>query len=456
MGVLAMTAGRQIPIVLILAFLPILGIAFAYSRLNRSEPNCGSGYTWVGKSLGPWLGFLTGWVVIVAVVVFMAYTSAISGSVILQLLNKLGLDSVAGIALDPMSTAVSTVVGLLVLLAVTFTAITGVRSATRFQLWLLVFEYAVLLVFLTLAMVHGEHSVSLSWFNPFAVAPKDLAMSLVLAVFFYWGWDAAFTVNEETKDPQDAARGGLIALFVVLGLFIYAAVAFERLLSTEDLAGYGAQGLNYLGLRLASEPWASLPLMALMFSAVASLQSSVIPTARGALAMGRDQTLGRAWTRISPRFGTPATGTAILMTAGAAVAVLGLGIPRINDLILTAVNSVGLIVAIYYGLTAFACAARFRRARGLRFVQAVLVPSVSGLALFGIGAYLAYVYATVSDRFEASPDNGWFMLAVPAAIVGSGLLVAGYARFVRRSPYFEHGRGTDADAIELAPDRVPV
>jgi amino acid transporter len=281
-------------------------------------------------------------------------------------------------------------------------------------------------------------------------------MSLVLAVFFYWGWDASFTVNEETKDPQDAARGGLIALFVVLGLFVYAAVAFERLLSTEELAGYGAQGLNYLGLRLASEPLASLPLMALMFSAVASLQSSVIPTARGAFAMGRDQTLGRAWTRISPRFGTPATGTAILMTAGAAVAVLGLGIPRINDLILTAVNSVGLIVAFYYGLTAFACAARFRRARGLRFVQAVLVPSVSGLALFGIGGYLAYLYATMSDHFEASPDNGWFMLAVPAAIVGSGLLVAGYARFVRRSPYFEHGRGTDGDAIELALDRVPV
>jgi hypothetical protein len=40
--------------------------------------------------------------------------------------------------------------------------------------------------------------------------------------------------------------------------------------------------------------------------------------------------------------------------------------------------------------------------------------------------------------------------------VGSGLLVAGYARFVRRSPYFEHGRGTDGDAIELALDRVPV
>ena len=165
--------------------------------------------------------------------------------------NIIAEPSKYGITLDPMSTGISTVVGLVVLLAVTITAITGVRAATRLQLWLLVFEYAVLLVFLTLALVRGHHAVSLSWFDPFAIAPKEMASSLVLAVFIYWGWDAAFSVNEESKDPQDAARGGLIALFVMLGLFVYAAVAFQRLLSTDELAGYGDQGLSYLGARLA-------------------------------------------------------------------------------------------------------------------------------------------------------------------------------------------------------------
>ncbi|GAB4006837.1 APC family permease [Nocardioides ultimimeridianus] len=456
MGVLATYAGRQVPIVLILAFLPILGIAGAYARLNRSEPNCGSGYTWVGRSLSPWLGFLSGWVVVLATIIFMAYTGTITGSVVLQFVNRLGLHTLLGITLDPLSTGVSTVVGLTVLLAVTITAITGVRSATRLQLWLLVFEYAVLVVFLTMALLRGHHGISLSWFDPFAIAPKDLAMSLVLAVFIYWGWDAAFSVNEESKDPQDAARGGMIALFAMLGLFVYAAVAFQRLLSTEELAGYGDQGLSYLGVRLAGEPWASLPLMALMFSAVASLQSSVIPTARGLLAMGRDRTLGPVWTRIHPRFGTPAVGTALLMTAAAAIAVVALGIPRINDLILTAVNSVGLIVAFYYGLTAFACAARFRHTRGTELVQAVVVPAVSGAVLWGLGGYLGYLYATMSDHFAASPDNGWFMLAVPGAIVGTGLLAAAWARYGRRSAYFHHGRGTDADSLVLPMDLDPV
>ena len=49
------------------------------------------------------------------------------------------------------------------------------------------------------------HSVdpSLSWLDPFQI--KDfsaLADGLVIAVFLYWGWDTAVTVNEETKDAK--------------------------------------------------------------------------------------------------------------------------------------------------------------------------------------------------------------------------------------------------------------
>lgn len=88
MGALAATVGLQAPAILLVAFLPILGIASAYARLNRSEPNMGSGYVWVGKSLGPWPGFITGWVTLIGTVIFMAYTSAVTGSVFLQFANK--------------------------------------------------------------------------------------------------------------------------------------------------------------------------------------------------------------------------------------------------------------------------------------------------------------------------------------------------------------------------------
>ncbi|MBQ0862196.1 amino acid permease [Streptomyces smyrnaeus] len=464
MGALAASAGRQIPGLLLLAFLPVFGIAVAYSRLNRSEPNCGNAYVWVGRSLSPWAGFLTGWVLLVGTVVFMAYTGAVTGSVVLQFLNKAGLHSAFGVALDPASTGVSTVVGLVALVVVTLTAATGVRSATRLQLWLLVFEYAVLFVFCGWALFVGDQDFSLSWLNPFAIGSvASLSQALVLAVFIYWGWDAAFSVTEETRDPADAARGGLIALLAMLGLFLFGSIAFERVMSDEELVRNGPQALTFLGSHLAPEPWASLPLAALMCSAFASLQSSVIPTARGALAMGRDRTLGEVWTRVSPRFGTPALGTTLIMALAAALAVLALGIPKLNDMILTAVNSIGLLVALYYGLAALACAVRFRhrlRAGPVEALCSVIIPLLSSLALFGLGAVLAHHYATMSDHFAARPDNGWFMLLVPCLFLATGLVVAAWAKWHRRSPYFASGRGTDADSVELpvdgvAPERAP-
>ncbi|MFC9128041.1 APC family permease [Streptomyces sp. NPDC057099] len=460
MGTIATVVGLQAPALLLLAFLPVLGIATAYARLNRSEPNCGNGYVWVGRSLGPWPGFLTGWVTLVGSVIFCAYTSAIMGSVVLLFANKAGLTSLAGIALDPTSTGVSTAVGLVILLALTALAVTGMRAATRFQFVLLVFEYTVLLGFCGWALVTGDHAFSLSWFNPFEISSgTSFAQGMVLAVFFFWGWDAAFSVTEETKHPEDSARGGLIALFAMLGLFLFASVAFQREMSLAELVRNGPQALPYLGAKLAAEPWATLPLVALMFSAVASVQATLIPTARGLLAMGRDRTMGPLWTRIHPRYGTPAVGTAVVMSVAAVIALAAFAIPKLSDMLLAAVNAIGLIVALYYGLTALACAVRFRSARhdGPReALLAVGVPAVAGLVLLGLGGYLGYSYLTMSDHFELSPDNGWFMFSLPAVIVLAGLGMAAVAKYVRRSPYFTTGHGTDADALTLPMDRTAV
>ena len=460
MGTIGTIVGLHAPVLLLLAFLPVLGIATAYARLNRSEPNCGNGYVWVGKSLGPWPGFLTGWVTLVGSVIFCAYTSAIMGSVVLVFANKAGLHSLAGIALDPTSTGVTTALGLVILLALTALAVTGMRAATRFQFALLVFEYTVLLGFCGWALITGHHAFSLSWFNPFGISSGTaFAQGMVLAVFFFWGWDAAFSVNEETKSPGDAARGGLIALFAMLGLFLFASVAFQREMSLSELVRNGPQALPYLGQKLAGEPWATLPVVALMFSAVASVQATLIPTARGLLAMGRDRTMGALWTRVHPRYGTPAAGTVVVMSVAAVIALLAVAIPKLSDMLLAAVNAIGLIVALYYGLTAIACAVRFRAAlrEGAReALLAVGVPAGSGLVLLGLGGYLGYSYLTMSDHFALSPDNGWFMFSLPAAIVLVGLGMAAVAKYVRNSPYFRTGSGTDADALTLPMDRTAV
>ncbi|WP_258050167.1 APC family permease [Streptomyces finlayi] len=444
LGVTAGIVGLHLPIIMLLGFLPILGIACAYSRLNRVEPNMGSGYVWVGRSLSPWLGFLVGWIAIAATVVFLSYTTTVTGSATLQLVGEAGLHELAGLRLDPDSTAQATALGILVLVAVTFTAVVGTRSAANLQKYLLVFEYVVLLGFCGYGILFGPHPFSLDWLNPFTIpSGHQLAQGLLLSVFCYWGFDSTFSVNEEVRDPQDASRAGFITLFTMLGLFLLGSFAFQRVLSLDELTANGAQGLTYFGDRLADQPLAALPLIALTFSAVASLQSGVIPTVRGMFAMGRDRTLGPLWTKVSPRYGTPAAGTVAIGCVAASVAVLSLVIPKVGDVILASVNAIGVVVSLYYALTALAAATRFRgalRESWSEALRAVVVPVLSALFLLGLGGYLCWSFYTSVDHFEISPDNGWFMLLCPAVMVLTGLVAAAWAKWVRKSPYFVTGR----------------
>ncbi|MDX2597837.1 APC family permease [Streptomyces sp. WI03-4A] len=453
LGVTAGVVGLRLPALMLLAFLPVLGIAGAYSRLNRVEPNAGNGYVWVGRSLSPWLGFMVGWVNFVASLAFLAYTTAVTGSAMLQLAGDTGLHRIGSLVLDPGSTAQTTAVGIVVLVLVTLTAVTGVRTAARLQTWLLVFEYAVLLGFCGYGIVTGPHPFRLSWFDPFAIpSATALAQGLLLSVFCYWGFEAAFTVNEEVREPRDASRAGMITLVTMLGLFLLGSVAFQRVLSERELAGHGAEGLSYFGDRLAAQPLAALPLVALMFSAVASLQAGVIPTARGMFAMSRDRTLGPVWSRVSPRYGTPAAGTLLVGALATAVAVLALVIPRLADMIMATVNAVGIVVSLSYALTALAAAVRFRsllREDWRQGVRAVVLPALSAVALLALGGYLGWSFSSSADHFEVSADNGWFLLLMPVVMIASGFAVAAWAKYVRRSPYFRTGAGTDADSRQL-------
>ncbi|SDT10027.1 amino acid/polyamine/organocation transporter, APC superfamily [Streptomyces sp. TLI_053] len=440
LGLMAGVVGLHLPAIMLLAFLPVLAIAGGYGRLNRSEPDAGSSYRWVGRTLNPWLGFLTGWVNTVGTVVFMAYTTTVTGSSIVQLLDEAHLRSVAGLRLDADSTVQCTLIGLAVLVAAALVAVRGLGLAARLQKALLVFEYAVLLGFCGYGLFAGDQPFSLDWFNPLTIPSFDaLAQGMVLAVFCYWGFESVFSVGEEVHDPRDASRAGTLALVVMLLMFLLAGTAFQRVLPLDELADNGAHGLTYFGARLADQPLAALPLIALMFSAVASLQSSVIPTARGLFAMGRDGVLGPVWTRLHPKHRTPALGTLLITGVAVALALCSIVIPTVNDLISAAVNAIGIIVALYYALTAVAAAVRFRHLlrtdlpEGLR---AVVGPLLGAAVLLVVGGYLTWTFYDSTDHFELAADNGWFELTVVVLMIVTGLPAAAWARWRRRSPYF--------------------
>ena len=52
------------PGVLVLTAIPMLIIANAYRRLNLWNANCGASSEWVGRAINPYLGYMTGWLML--------------------------------------------------------------------------------------------------------------------------------------------------------------------------------------------------------------------------------------------------------------------------------------------------------------------------------------------------------------------------------------------------------
>src|ERR1022692_1671796 len=69
LAVLAAATAYSSGLILILTAIPMLVIANAYRRCNMWNANCGASFEWVGRAINPYLGFLTGWLMIAAYII---------------------------------------------------------------------------------------------------------------------------------------------------------------------------------------------------------------------------------------------------------------------------------------------------------------------------------------------------------------------------------------------------
>src|ERR1700676_2893729 len=89
-AVLVAAVGRVSPAAILIGFLPVLFIAMAYYYLNKMDPNCGASYSWVSRTLNPYIGWFSGWVQLAANVLFCAAAPILGGAHTLQLATSSG------------------------------------------------------------------------------------------------------------------------------------------------------------------------------------------------------------------------------------------------------------------------------------------------------------------------------------------------------------------------------
>ena len=149
LGAITAIAGisYQAPVVMVLAFVPMLLVALAFKYLNQADPDCGTTFTWATRAFGPKTGWAGGWAIVAADVLVMASLAQVAGQYIFLLFNA------NGIGHNPASGWVL-LVGILWIVVMTYICYRGIEVSAWFQRVLLAVELVMLLVFSVTALVY--------------------------------------------------------------------------------------------------------------------------------------------------------------------------------------------------------------------------------------------------------------------------------------------------------------
>ncbi|MGE5829572.1 MAG: APC family permease [Micromonosporaceae bacterium] len=431
LGGVASEVGLKSPIIMLLAFVPMLFISYAYKALNNASPDCGTSFTWVAKAFGPRAGWITGWVIVAADIIVMAALAQIAGVYGFLLF---GLDDLAA------NSTWVTVAGCAWILLMTLISWRGIELSARTQYFLLGAELLILATFAVVALVKvyagsaGDLAIkpALDWFVPTGLSFTSLSAGFLLAVFIYWGWDSAVTANEETTDPTvNPGRAAVRSTVVLLVTYLLVTVA------AQAFAGVGEEGigltnpehsddvLSSVGAAVLGGTGVKLLIIAVLTSAAASTQTTILPTARTTLAMAAYRALPRAFGTVHPRFQTPTVST---WAMGLVSIAFYAGLTYFNDAALSdLILSIGLMIAFYYGLTGFASAWFFRRelfGSATAFFMKGLFPVLGGVILFAaMTRTVIDSYATDFGDTVLFHTGGVFVLGVGSVAIGVVLMI---------------------------------
>ena len=418
--------------ILILTAIPMLIIANAYRRCNMWNANCGASFEWVGRAISPYLGFLTGWFMVVAYIIGTVAEILLLGPSVLAVFGSTSTSTWAWIG-------IGTAVGVVMLVI----AIVGIRITARAQVGMALIEYLILIGLsiagLIFVLTHhaGTLPITRGWFSVSGIDGKGSAVAgFLIAVFVYGGWDGTLYVNEEVKHRRiNPGRAAIIAVALLAVIYTLAQVGLQGVVSPAKLqaASNSGSALVYVAQALGGGFWAKMMALSIALSVIATTGTGIVLSARIAYGMASYRALPGFLSNVSRKYATPAIASVV-------VGVLLIGIFWIYMLATTVQNAfydvidtTGLLFAIFYIMTALAMIVYYRRRvfGGFRdFIILGVLPLAA--AVFLGWMFVKTVLGAVATQNEAL-----------IAIVGLGVILMVCARFFLRSPFFSISRESD-------------
>src|SRR5712672_1676528 len=297
--------------ILLLTAIPMLIIANAYRRLNLWNANCGATFEWVGRAINPYLGFLTGWLMVAAYIIGTVAEVLLLGPSVLAVFGSSSTNKWAYVG-------IGVATGLIMLVI----AVIGIKLTARVQVSMALVEYLILigLAIAGLIWVLGHHPGSVpitkGWFSLSGVDGKgDAVAGFLVAVFVYGGWDGTLYVNEEVKHRRvNPGRAAILAVALLTIIYTLSQVGFQGVLSPAKLAEADNNGTALVTVAqvLGGGFWAKAMALSIALSVIATTGTGIVLGARIVYGMASYRVLPEFLGTVSRRFSTPVAASVIV------------------------------------------------------------------------------------------------------------------------------------------------
>ena len=409
--------------ILILTAIPMLVIANAYRRLNMWNANCGASFEWVGRAISPYLGFLTGWLMVVAYIIGTVSEVLVLGPSVLAVFGASGDNAGADIA-------IGAVLGVVMLVI----AVVGIRMTARSQVGIALVEYVILIGFAVAGLVFvlsrhaGTYPVTSGWLSPTGVGGHgSMVAGFLAAVFVFGGWDGTVYVNEEVRHRRrNPGRAAIVAVALLTVLYTVAQVGLQGVVSPAKLQANAPDALVYVAQAMGGSGWAKVMALSIALSVIATTGTGIVLSARIMYGMASYRALPEFLANVSRRFATPVAASVIagvLIIGLSAVYLLATSVQNAFD---NVINVTGMLFSIFYILTALATVVYYRR----RVIGGTWNFVVLGILPVGAAVFLGFVL--VKSLQDAPAPEIWSLVGIVAA----GVVLMFAARAILRSPFF--------------------
>ena len=323
------SVGRAVPLAFALATVGVLLIAWTFVRLTQRFNHAGSVYGFVGASLGPRAGVISGWALMGTYTFYGVVTSTAARIFGADFLEALGIWT------DQPDWA-PFVVGAVALAGVWALAASNIREGTRVLLVIkgttvaLILIVSVVILFrIATGTAPNGNTLDFSVFTvPGGTGTWALFLGVVFGFLSFAGFEAAATLGEEAQEPRRDIPRAILGVAIFGGLYYVFVTAIEVMGFGTNVAGvekFIASGslLGDLGSQSVAGGVGELITIGAAVSAFGCALACVVGATRLLHALSRDEVGPPPLGAVPARNGVPIQATAAVAIGAYVIIVLG-------------------------------------------------------------------------------------------------------------------------------------